>query len=313
MLYEPSIHPAAICESLNVGERTRIWAFTHILPGAHIGTDCNICDHVFIEDDVTIGSRVTIKSGVQLWNGVVLEDDVFVGPNATFTNDRYPRSKQWLSSFPRTTVQEGASIGANATLLPGVTIGRGAMVGAGAVVTKDVPANAKVVGNPAEIVGYVENHGHDAPSVNESQEVAPAALLQTDLPGSSRLFSLTNAVDLRGSLSALEFDARVPFYPVRLFIVSAISSRHVRGEHAHRTCHQLLIAASGSLQVLLDDGTRRTTVLLDTPEVALYIPPLIWSTQFGHSRDSSLVVLASEPYDPSEYIRTYKEFIAALQ
>jgi acetyltransferase-like isoleucine patch superfamily enzyme len=120
-----------------------------------MGTDCNICDHVFIENDVVIGNRVTIKCGVQVWDGVTLEDDVFVGPNATFTNDGFPRSREWPDPFARTLVKKGATIGANATLLPGITVGRGAMVGAGAVVTHDVPANAIVVGNPAFIRGYV--------------------------------------------------------------------------------------------------------------------------------------------------------------
>lgn len=149
-----SIHPQALCESSSVGDRTRVWAFAHILPGAVIGEDCNICDGVFIEGDVRVGDRVTVKCGVQLWDGVTLEDDVFVGPNATFTNDMYPRSRQHPEAYATTVVRRGASIGANATLLPGVTIGAGAMVGAGAVVTRDVPDNAVVVGNPARITGY---------------------------------------------------------------------------------------------------------------------------------------------------------------
>ena len=149
-----SIHPQALCETSSVGDRTRVWAFAHILPGAVIGEDCNICDGVFIEGDVRVGDRVTVKCGVQLWDGVTLEDDVFVGPNATFTNDMHPRSRRPPEAFAKTVVQRGASIGANATLLPGVTIGAGAMVGAGAVVTRDVPENAVVVGNPARITGY---------------------------------------------------------------------------------------------------------------------------------------------------------------
>lgn len=149
------VHSHALSESKQIGDRTRIWAFVHILPGAIIGSDCNICDHVFVENDVTIGDRVTIKCGVQIWDGVRLEDDVMVGPNATFTNDLFPRSKQPFE-LRTTVVRAGASIGANATILCGITIGRGAMIGAGAVVTKDVPDRAVVVGNPARIVRYVE-------------------------------------------------------------------------------------------------------------------------------------------------------------
>lgn len=152
----PFVHPAAICESLAIGSDTRIWAFVHILPGAKIGEDCNICDHVFVENDVIVGDRVTIKSGVQLWDGVRLEDDVFVGPNVTFTNDPFPRSKQQPEAYSRTIVRQGASLGANCTILPGVTVGMSAMVGAGAVVSRDVPDFAVVVGNPARVVRFLQ-------------------------------------------------------------------------------------------------------------------------------------------------------------
>jgi len=148
-------HPNALVETKSVGANTRIWAFAHVLPGAKIGDDCNICDYVFIENDVTIGNRVTIKCGVQIWDGIRLEDDVMVGPNATFTNDLFPRSKQPFQ-LRSTVVERGASIGANATILCGITIGAGAMVGAGTVVTKDVPPCAVVVGNPGRIIRYVE-------------------------------------------------------------------------------------------------------------------------------------------------------------
>lgn len=151
----PFIHPAALCESAAIGPRTRVWAFVHILPGARIGSDCNICDHVFIEDDVVIGDRVTIKCGVQLWDATRIEDDVFIGPNATFCNDRFPRSRQRPAAFACITIRRGASIGANATILPGLEIGAGAMVGAGAVVTASVPPRAVVVGNPARIVRHL--------------------------------------------------------------------------------------------------------------------------------------------------------------
>ena len=143
------VHEKAICESEHIGENTRIWAFAHVLPKAVIGADCNICDGVFVENDVHIGNRVTVKCGVQLWDGLTVEDDVFIGPNATFTNDRFPRSLQHPDKYAITTIHRGASVGANATLLPGVTIGEGAMIGAGTVVTKDIPENELWLGNPA--------------------------------------------------------------------------------------------------------------------------------------------------------------------
>ena len=153
---EAYIHPNALVEDgVKLGDDTRVWAFVHILPGAVIGEECNICDHVFIEGDVTIGDRVTIKCGVQIWDGLRIESDVFIGPNATFTNDPYPRSKQEFELL-HTRVEEGATIGANATILPGITIGAGAMVGAGAVVTKDVPAKTLVLGNPARVIKELE-------------------------------------------------------------------------------------------------------------------------------------------------------------
>ena len=152
-------HPRALVESTEIGPGTRVWAFAHVLPGARIGRDCNICDHTFIENDVVIGDRVTVKCGVQLWDGLRIGDDVFIGPNATFTNDPSPRSKQHLDEVLETVLEKGCSIGANATLLPGITIGEGAMVGAGAVVTRSVPPNAVVVGNPARIVRYTDDSG----------------------------------------------------------------------------------------------------------------------------------------------------------
>ncbi len=151
------IHPKSLCETNKIGEGTRIWAFTHLLPGATIGENCNICDFVFIENDVVIGNNVTIKSGVQLWDGLVLEDDVFIGPNATFTNDIFPRSKVYNEKFLTTIIKKGASVGANATILPGIKIGQNSMIGAGSVVISDVPNNCVVVGNPAKIVKRIKS------------------------------------------------------------------------------------------------------------------------------------------------------------
>lgn len=149
------IHQKAIVEpGAHIGKGTRVWAFAHILSGAIIGEDCNICDHTFIENDVVIGNRVTIKCGIYIWDGVHIEDDVHLGPNAVFTNDMYPRSKKSFD-LKRTLVGRGATIGANATILPGITIGKSAMIGAGSVVTKDVPSYALVIGNPARRVGSV--------------------------------------------------------------------------------------------------------------------------------------------------------------
>jgi acetyltransferase-like isoleucine patch superfamily enzyme len=152
----PFIHHLSEVYSTHIGAGTRIWQYVVVLEGARIGRECNICSHCFIENDVIVGDRVTVKSGVQLWDGIRLEDDVFVGPNATFTNDQFPRSKQHPGRFPVTTVQRGASIGGGAVLLPGVTIGVNAMVAAGAVVTKDVEADLLVAGVPARPLKRLE-------------------------------------------------------------------------------------------------------------------------------------------------------------
>lgn len=170
------VHERALCESDAVGSGTRIWAFAHVMAGAVVGSDCNLGNYVFVENGCRVGDRVTVKNGVQLWEGVTLEDNVMIGPCAVFTNDRWPRSPRrddvklpyddsaWLEPI---TVKEGATVGANATLLPGVTIGANALVAAGAVVTRDVVPHALVAGNPARHMGWVCACGHrlrdDAP------------------------------------------------------------------------------------------------------------------------------------------------------
>lgn len=302
------VHPQALVESQQIGSGSRIWAFTHVLPGARIGRDCNICDGVFIENDVEIGDRVTVKCGVQLWDGVTLEEDVFVGPNATFTNDLFPRSKVYPEDFSRTVVRQGASIGANATVLAGVTIGRNAMVGAGAVVTKDVPPNAIVVGNPARIKGYVTTA---APLATTQEPANERKQLQCRVPGVN-LHQLPIINDLRGSLSFGEYGRHLPFSPQRYFIVFDVPNKEVRGEHAHRRLHQFLICIKGSCSVLVDNGEVSEEIHLDSPATGIHVPPMIWSVQYRYSPDAVLLVLASASYDADDYIRDYEDFLQAV-
>ena len=153
------LHPLSDIQSNKIGDGTSVWQFCVILPGAEIGSNCNICANVLIENDVVIGNNVTVKSGVQLWDGVRIEDNVFIGPNVTFTNDLTPRSKKYPESFAKTVVRRSASIGANSTIIAGNEIGAYAMVGAGSVVTKDIPANTLWYGNPAKMHGYVTDDG----------------------------------------------------------------------------------------------------------------------------------------------------------
>ena len=306
----PFVHERALCESDQVGSGTRIWAFAHVLPGARIGRDCNVCDGVFIENDVVLGDRVTVKSGVQLWDGIRLEDDVFVGPNATFTNDPFPRSKRHLDSHPITTIESGASIGANATILPGIRVGVGAMVGAGAVVTKDVPAHAIVYGNPATIEGYAHDTGRIEPRNGRIGRDAREGTGR--LPGQARRVRVRRAEDVRGQLAAIEFGDDLPFQPVRMFAVFGVPSTRVRGEHAHLTCHQALVCLGGSVSIVVDDGHDRAEVVLDDPGEGLYVPPMHWASQYHFSSDAVLVVLASHPYDATDYIRDYRAFRAQV-
>lgn len=291
------VHPEGICESPNVGARTRVWAFSHVLPGAVIGEDVNINDHVFVENDVVIGDRVTLKSGVQVWDGIRLGDDVFIGPNATFTNDPFPRSKQYPEAFAQTVIEDGASVGGGAVILPGIRVGRRAMIGAGAVVTKNVPPYAIVVGNPARIVGYAETD--------------MATVTATAVSGAPEgITALRTVSDIRGDLLPIDLPGDLPFVPQRVFFVHGVPSKEVRGEHAHRQCEQFLICISGSVSCIVDDGTTRHEYVLDDPSMGLHMPPMTWGTQYDYSADAVLVVFASRPYEDADYIRDYEEFRA---
>jgi acetyltransferase-like isoleucine patch superfamily enzyme len=150
------IHSLSDVQSKNIGKNTRVWQFSVILKDAIIGENCNICAHTLIENDVVIGSNVTIKSGVYLWDNIRIEDDVFIGPCVAFTNDKNPRSKQYPEKYLQTIIKKGASIGANATILPGLVLGECCMVGAGSVVTKNVPPYSVVVSNPAKVIRLIE-------------------------------------------------------------------------------------------------------------------------------------------------------------
>jgi acetyltransferase-like isoleucine patch superfamily enzyme/dTDP-4-dehydrorhamnose 3,5-epimerase-like enzyme len=297
------IHKLSDVQSKNIGLNTSVWQFCIILPGAQIGDNTNICSHCFVENDVTIGNNVTIKSGVQIWDGILIEDNVFVGPNVTFTNDKRPRSKQYPDAFLKTIIKKGASLGANATILPGITIGENAMVAAGAVVTRTVPDNAVVIGNPAKIVSYVDT---DTKISNTTKTIDNEASISKVNGVTLHTFPLIN--DLRGNLSVGEFEKEIPFLPKRYFTVFGVPSKEVRGEHAHKECHQFLLCLSGSCNVLVDDGMQREEFLLDAPNKGIYLPPMTWGVQYKYSDDAVLLVFASDYYDADDYIRTYSEF-----
>jgi UDP-2-acetamido-3-amino-2,3-dideoxy-glucuronate N-acetyltransferase len=301
------IHPNAIVETPKIGDGSRIWAFAYVLEGAEIGANANICSHTFIEGGVVIGDRVTVKSGVQLWDGVRVEDDVFIGPNATFTNDLFPRSKQRPEEFAKTLVCRHASIGANATILAGLTIGARAMIGAGAVVVRSVPPNAIVVGNPARIRGYVDSL-RDGARAEAGAAVGEVGARESQVRGVS-VHRLGLHRDIRGTLVAGEFGDEVPFRPKRSYLVFDVPSSQIRGEHAHRRCAQFIVCVRGACSLVVDDGSVREEFRLDHPTLGVHVPPMVWSTQFAHTPDAMLLVLASDHYDPGDYIREYPAFL----
>lgn len=297
-------HTTADIQSNNIGKNTNVWQFVVILPEAIIGDNCNICSHCFIENKVTIGDNVIVKSGVQLWDGIVLENDVFIGPNVTFANDKYSRSASTSDCFEKTIVKSGASIGAGATILPKITIGSKAMVGAGAVVSRNVPDNAIVVGNPARIIGYVSTENNkkiSALSVKTEPELIKVKGVT--------LHEFPLIRDLRGNLTVGEFNKEIPFSPKRYFSVFDVPNKDVRGEHAHKECHQFLVCIKGSCHVVADDGKQRQEFILDKPNKGIYLPPMVWGVQYKYSADAVLMVFASDHYDPDDYIRDYSEFV----
>lgn len=206
----------------------------------------------------------------------------------------------------------GASIGANASILPGITIGAGAMVGAGAVVTKNVPPNAIVTGNPGIIVGYVATAPHQTGPSIIAQKMTSSATVDLGV-GGCRLYNLPLVPDLRGSLSVAEYEKQIPFVPKRCFWVFDVPSREVRGEHAHKALHQYLICVKGSVSVVLDDSKARAEVVLNQSNLGLHIPPNVWGIQYKYSPDAVLLVLASDAYDASDYLRNYEEFLAYVK
>ena len=255
----------------------------------------------------TLGERVSVGAGAHLSADVRVGDDVWIGARVTFSGEPPAWGQPSGNANGATVVKEGASIGANATLAAGIEIGRGAKVDAGAVVTRSVPPHAIVVGNPAYIVGYTGSRNHDATIGGVVTDQSGTASLGVEGVSLTRSDEFS---DLRGSLTAGELPREgVPFVPRRWFLVYDVPNQEVRGEHAHRICHQFLVCVAGSMTVAVDDGANRAEIVLDSPTLGLYIPPLVWASQFRYSTDAVLLVLASHPYDASDYVRDYEAFL----
>jgi UDP-2-acetamido-3-amino-2,3-dideoxy-glucuronate N-acetyltransferase len=249
-----------------------------------------VTDTAAIHPSATLADGATVDAFATIGSGCTLAEGVHVGSGARVLDGAR--------------VDHAATVGANAVVLAGVRIERCAVVEPGSVVTDAVPANAIVRGNPARIVGYVSGEQHATTSPLREVTAGESSVVR-----GVRTLPLTLTQDLRGSLMATEF-AQLPFPPARLFTVFAVQGEHIRGSHAHRQCHQLLVCAAGTLSCVVDDGQAREEILLDHPGMGLYLPPMTWGTQYKYSKDAVLLVLASHPYDAADYIRDYDEFLS---
>lgn len=245
---------------------------------------------------IPFGSECIIPVGTRLEAGVTM------GPRVILAGDNI-------------VIREHARLDAACVIAEGVTIGQGAWVRAGAVVLRSIPPNAIVEGNPAQVVGYVDRATQDTRpdprliDVHNLGNLARPARVPLDVSGSA-LYLMRRVADTRGSLTVGEVPTEVPFSPARYFAVFGVPSVELRGEHAHKRCQQFLICLHGSCRVLLDDGNRRCEVTLDRPDMGVFMPEMIWGTQYRYSSDAVLLVFASRPYEANDYLRTYDEFLA---
>jgi dTDP-4-dehydrorhamnose 3,5-epimerase-like enzyme len=234
-------------------------------------------------------------------------DDVVIGPNATFSNEAPSGGVDKRDAHAFTRIGQGATIGANATVLAGLTIGQYAVIRPGAVVTHIVPAYAIISGNPSQIVGYVGTSRREPEKLFSSTQDETPIKLRVKGAG---LVHFAKVVDMRGMTTFAEFDKHLPFVATRFFVVRDVPSREVRGEHAHKTLHEFLVCLKGSFAVMLDDGFVRDEVAMDSPTLGLHVPPQVWRVVYKFSPDAVMLSLCSHVYDPDDYIRDYSEFLA---
>lgn len=248
-------------------------------------------------------NTINIASGAFIEEGAVLQENVSLGANAVVLSVDQSSGKTAPS-----VIKTGATIGANATVLPGVVVGEKALVKPGSVVTRSVPPLAIVEGNPAIITGYLSTHAGSTGEIGFAENIEQNAVINSKVAGVT-LHKFKFVSDLRGNLTVGEFEKEVPFSPKRYFLVLDVPSAETRGEHAHRKCEQFLICVKGSCSVVADNGNTREEFTLNTPRLGLYLPPMVWGIQYKYSHDAVLLVFASHYYDAADYIRDYKEFI----
>ena len=290
-----SIHPTAINEARKMGRGVQIGAYSHIASGATIGNGCVISAHVRIGRDAHLGERVSIEGPTHLCAAVEVEDDVFIGSGVGFSEGK------------PIVLKRGCRIGANATLAAGISIGERTVVDTGAVVLQSVPSNVVVAGHPAKVVGFADTEKSRTAAAPEPSTTP--RVIESKVQG-VRAHELPYISDPRGNLTVGEFGKSLPFVPKRYFVTFDVPNFHLRGEHAHRVCEQFLVCVHGACAVVVDDGFRREEFLLDRPTFGVYVPPMVWATEYKHSADSTLLVFASHHYDPADYIRDYDEFRA---
>jgi len=287
------------------GKDTVISPYVLVSDSAKIGKGCYIGPHSVIERNVRISNNVTVGAGVHFCPGVKVSDSVTIGSSVSFT----ALATDKINGDGDIIIEIGAIIGDGAIIYGGVSVGQYAQVAPGALLTRSVPPNAIVEGNPARIVGYV-NTSNTARSALEDK-LNGEGLYNSGVNGVC-LYSFPLIKDIRGSLTVGEFERSIPFPVKRYFMVFDVPSIETRGEHAHYRCHQFLICVKGSISVVADDGVQREEFLLSRPNQGLYLPPMTWGIQYKYSSDAVLLVFASDYYDASDYIRNYDEFLRCL-
>ncbi len=283
----------------NVDASSRIGPGVQVSPEALIGPNCHLVGQITLERGVRLVGGITLVGDIHIARDACLEPGVSIASNR-------PGS---ASTATQVKVGAGAHLGAGVVLSAGVSIGAGAWIEPGAVVLRNIPPHAIVGGNPAVISGYVED-------ASQHSRMAPSLVQFGDAPGvhacqvaGVTVHNYSRIRDLRGDLTVGEFGRNLPFMPKRYFLVFDVPSFETRGEHAHKVCDQFLVCVSGSVSVVVDDGLRREEILLDRPNMGVYIPAGVWGIQYKYSRDGSLLVFASEYYDATDYIRNYDDYL----
>jgi UDP-2-acetamido-3-amino-2,3-dideoxy-glucuronate N-acetyltransferase len=276
----------------------------HVDPSARIGSGTALGRQIVVGPTVVIGTESVIGDGVRICSGVQIGNGVTIDAGVVFA--RAQESEKASAAV----VRDGVWIGAGAVIGAGLVIDAEAVIRPGTVLTRSVPRAAIVEGNPAAIVGYTQM----SPSARAEPGVIDAdkPIVTTPVKGVT-IHTLPVIRDLRGDLTVGEFDRQIPFVPRRYFLTFGVPNREVRGEHAHRECHQFLTCARGSCAVVVDDGSRRLEIALDSANRGIHLPPLVWATQYKYSADAVLLVFASHYYDAADYVRDYREFVALVQ